>query len=79
MVRLILTDAQWAQVSPFCLGKKTDPVRTGGDGRMFLEAVLGQSLARPASRVRQLEHGVPALPLLGRPRCLPAHLRSIGG
>ncbi|MEH6695616.1 MAG: transposase, partial [Hyphomonas sp.] len=52
MVRLILTDAQWAQVSPFCLGKKTDPGRTGGDGRMFLEAVLW--IARTGSPWRDL-------------------------
>jgi len=40
MVRTILTDAQWALIEPHCLGKKSDPGRTGGDGRMFMEAVL---------------------------------------
>lgn len=40
MTRMILTDAQWGQMEPHCLGKKTDPGRTGGDGRLFLEAVL---------------------------------------
>lgn len=40
MPRMILTDAQWALMEPHCLGKKSDPGRTGGDGRMFLEAVL---------------------------------------
>jgi transposase len=37
---MILTDAQWARMEPHCLGKKSDPGRTGGDGRLFLEAVL---------------------------------------
>jgi transposase len=40
MIRTILTDAQWAKMEPHCLGKKSDPGRTGGDGRLFLEAVL---------------------------------------
>ncbi len=38
--RFILTDRQWALIEPHCLGKKRDPGRTGGDGRLFLEAVL---------------------------------------
>jgi transposase len=37
---MILTEAQWALLEPHCLGKKCDPGRTGGDGRLFLEAVL---------------------------------------
>jgi transposase len=40
MLRLCLTDAQWAKMEPECLGKPSDPGRTGSDGRMFLEAVL---------------------------------------
>jgi transposase len=40
MIRKILTDVQWAKMEPHCLGKKSDPGRTGGDGRLFLEAVL---------------------------------------
>jgi transposase len=40
MDRFILTDAQWAKMEPHCLGKPTDPGRTGSDNRMFLEAVL---------------------------------------
>ena len=40
MDRFILTDAQWTKMQPFCLGKATDPGRTGSDGRLFLEAVL---------------------------------------
>ena len=37
---MILTDAQWARMEPHCLGRKSDPGRIGGDGRLFLEAVL---------------------------------------
>lgn len=40
MTRMILTDAQWVLMEPHCLGKASDPGRTGGDGRLFLEAVL---------------------------------------
>ena len=40
MVRMVLTDAQWAKMAPHCLGKKSDPGRSGGDNRLFLEAVL---------------------------------------
>ncbi len=40
MDRFSLTDAQWAKMEPFCLRKPTDPGRTGGDVRLFTEAVL---------------------------------------
>ena len=40
MDRFVLTDAQWAQMEPHCLGKVTDPGRSGGDNRLFVEAVL---------------------------------------
>ena len=40
MTRMILTDGQWARIEPHCLGKASDPGRTGGDARLFLEAVL---------------------------------------
>jgi transposase len=40
MDRNILTDAQWAKIEPHCLGKQTDPGRSGGDNRRFVEAVL---------------------------------------
>ena len=40
MIRTMLTDAQWAKMAPHCLGKRSDPGRTGSDGRLFLEAVL---------------------------------------
>ena len=52
MVRLCLTDAQWKKIEPLCLGKPTDPGRTGSDNRMFLEAVLW--IARTGSPWRDL-------------------------
>ena len=55
MDRFSLTDAQWEKMQPFCLGKPTDPGRTGGDGRVFLEAVLW--IARTGSPWRDLPLG----------------------
>ena len=52
MPRFCLTDAQWAKIEPFCLGKPSDPGRTGGDGRLFLEAILW--IARTGSPWRDL-------------------------
>lgn len=52
MDRFCLTDAQWSKMEPHCLGKPTDPGRTGGDNRMFLEAVLW--IARTGSPWRDL-------------------------
>src|SRR5690242_2393323 len=52
MDRFSLTDAQWERMQPFCLGKPSDPGRTGGDGRLFLEAVLW--IARTGSPWRDL-------------------------
>ena len=40
MERFVLSDAQWAQMGPHCLGKVTEPGRSGGDNRLFVEAVL---------------------------------------
>ncbi len=40
MIRTVLTDAQWATISPHCLGRECDPGRTGPDPRLFVEAVL---------------------------------------
>jgi hypothetical protein len=31
MDRFVLTDAQWEKMEPHCLGKRSDPGRTGGD------------------------------------------------
>src|SRR5438477_12941304 len=40
MERFVLTNAQWAKMEPHCLGKPTDPGRSGTDNRRFVEAVL---------------------------------------
>jgi hypothetical protein len=40
MDRYVLTDAQWAKMEPHCLGKPTDPGRSGSNNRRFVEAVL---------------------------------------
>ena len=54
MTRMILTDGQWALIEPHGLGKKSDPGRTGGDGRLFMEAVLWIARAcAPSLRVTQ--------------------------
>ena len=52
MERFVLTDAQWARLEPHCLGKKSDPGRSGGDNRLFVEAVLW--IARTGSPWRDL-------------------------
>jgi transposase len=50
--RYIITDRQWEKIEPHCLGKKTDPGRTGGDARLFLEAVFW--IARTGAQWRDL-------------------------
>ena len=40
MTRFVLTAAQWERIEPHCLGTAADPGRTGGDARLFVEAVL---------------------------------------
>src|SRR2546430_12665103 len=57
MDRYVLSDAQWAKMQPHCLGKKSDPGRSGEDNRRFIEAVLW--IARTGSPWRDLP------PLLG--------------
>ena len=52
MDRFSLTDAQWERMKAVCLGKPTDPGRTGGDNRLFVEAVLW--IARTGSPWRDL-------------------------
>lgn len=52
MDRSVLGNAQWAKMEPHCLGKPTDPGRSGGDNRKFLEAVLW--IARTGSPWRDL-------------------------
>ena len=52
MVRMVLTDRQWAKMEPHCLGKASDPGRSGTDNRLFIEAVLW--IARTDSPWRDL-------------------------
>lgn len=40
MERFVVTDAQWAKMEPHCLGKPMNPGRSGGNNRLFMEAVL---------------------------------------
>lgn len=52
MERFVLTDAQWAKMEPHCLGKASDPGRSGRNNRLFLEAILW--VARTGSPWRDL-------------------------
>ena len=52
MERLSLSDTQWGRMEPHCLGKPSDPGRSGSDNRLFLEAVLW--IARTGSPWRDL-------------------------
>ena len=47
-----MSDAQWAKMEPLCLGKATDPGRSGADNRLFVEGVLW--IARTGSPWRDL-------------------------
>jgi transposase len=40
LARRILNDWQWPLIQPHCLGQQGQPGQTGGDTRLFLEAVL---------------------------------------
>ena len=50
--RLMMSDKQWELIQPHCLGKKSDPGRSGSDARLFVEAVLW--VARTGARWRDL-------------------------
>ena len=50
--RRVITDRMWVIMEPHCLGKPTDPGRTGSDNREFMEAILW--IARTGSPWRDL-------------------------
>ena len=52
MTRRVLSEAQWAIIEPFCLGKPGDPGQTGRDPRLFVEAVLW--IVRTGAQWREL-------------------------
>ncbi len=52
MERFCIKDHQWAKMEAHCLGKPSDPGRSGGDNRLFLEAILW--IARTGSPWRDL-------------------------
>ena len=69
--RFVLNDRVWERLAPLLPGKATDSGRTGGDNRLFLEAVFwrgahGVSLARSADEIWQLEQPVSPVPTMGR-------------
>ena len=39
-IRWVLSQSQWDKMEPHCLGKASDPGRSGSDNRRFVEAVL---------------------------------------
>ena len=76
----MLTDAQWAKMEPHCLGKPSDPGRSGKDNRRFVEAVLW--IARTGSPWRDLPPSFghwntvfKRYPRLGQSRCFQAAFR----
>ncbi|NKK63720.1 transposase [Rhizobium leguminosarum] len=51
MIRTDLPDRQWEKIAPHCHGKDTDPGRSGGNNRLFLEAVLWKARTNSPWRV----------------------------
>jgi transposase len=52
LTRRVISDAQWAIIEPYSLGKKSDPGQTGRDARLFMEAVLW--IVRTGAQWREL-------------------------
>jgi transposase len=52
MTRICLAERQWSLIEPHCLGKPSDPGRSGIDNRMFIEGILW--IARTGSPWRDL-------------------------
>ena len=48
----VRSDEQWVRMEPHCLGKKSDPGRSGANNRLFVEGVLWK--ARTGSPWRDL-------------------------
>lgn len=40
LIRTTLTDAKWEIIAPQCLGRESDPGRSGPDPRLIVEALL---------------------------------------
>ena len=59
MDRYVLTDAQWAKMEPHCLGKPTDPGRSGSNNRLFIEAVLPDQYLPSARQQLTVADGSP--------------------
>jgi len=54
----VLTDAQWAKMEPHCLGKPSDPGRSGSDNRRFVEAVLWIAVFHLPKKAGRSRHGL---------------------
>ena len=81
MDRFVLNDTQWAKMAPYCLGKPGDPGRSGGNNRLFVEAVLwvartGSPWRDPAAGFWKLEQRVHPLWRLGEGGCMEAAVRG---
>ena len=53
--RYVITDRQWSKIEQHCLDRKSDPGRTGSDGRLFLEGVFW--IARTGAQWHDLPGG----------------------
>src|SRR5271168_1355339 len=74
MERFVLTDAQWAKMERYCLGKPTDPGRSGA-----VDRADRKSLARSSALLRQLEQRLQTLPRLGEGWRFRAAVRGLLG